>query len=108
MKQGVVVTPEGHVTVLELKGTLEELQVTVGGYIECVHLASRPDLSVFVNAEGKYVSETNIKATRWALRDLFQGDYLAGTVIVLGSVDQTGETTGLTPKQVEEVVAALG
>lgn len=65
--------PYGHMT--NISHTLENLQKTVGGYIEV--LTVRPGLVIICNEDGKNLGlEKNFP---------IPGDYLVGTIIVLGT-----------------------
>lgn len=65
--------PFGHMT--NISNRLENLQNTVGGYIEVVTI--RPGLVIICNEEGKNLGlEKNFP---------IPGDYLVGTIIVLGT-----------------------
>lgn len=62
----------GHMT--NISERLENLQNTVGGYIECV--SPDPRIVIICNEEGKLIGlEPNMK---------IQGDILCGTIIVVG------------------------
>ena len=62
----------GHMT--NISESLENLQNTVGGYIECV--SPDPRIVIICNEEGKLIGlEPNMK---------IPGDILCGTIIVVG------------------------
>ena len=70
--------PYGHMT--HISATLENLQKTVGGYIETVGL-SESDV-IIVNEEGKLLGlEKNLRM----FGDTVYSDTLVGTIIVLGT-----------------------
>lgn len=70
--------PYGHMT--SISATLENLQKTVGGYIETVGL-TKSDV-IIVNEEGKLLGlEKNLRM----YGDTAYSDTLVGTIIVLGT-----------------------
>lgn len=70
--------PYGHVT--SISATLENLQKTVGGYIETVKLTDSD--VIIVNEEGKLLGlEKNLRM----YGDTVYADTLVGTIIVLGT-----------------------
>lgn len=93
MKQAVVILVDDAPYVTEIPDTdeLAVLQSLVGGYIEVVPM-DRP-VSVFCNEEGKIKGlPINYRADHVLG---IPNDVLVGTVVVLGEVDEDGETTSL-------------
>jgi len=99
-------------------GTVETREFTVGesyevirnavnGWIECAVVGE--DIDLWLNEEGKLIGlEPNRTATY-----LFWNKYGVGSDIIVGDVfltsnDGEGETTGLTPKQVEFLKEEFG
>ncbi len=80
--------------------TLEQMQAAVGGYVQAVDIA--PDITLWCNEEGKMMSlEHNLFAQLLWDRAFGAGtDYIVGTVVITGGVDDEGETTGLSLEQV--------
>lgn len=98
MKKAVVIPPYGEAYSLEVpsdsSSELAILQKAVGGWIELV--PTNLPLSVYCNEEGKLNGlELNIRATQMFGDLLSPNDIIAGTVIVLGDIDDDGETLGL-------------
>jgi Domain of unknown function (DUF3846) len=95
------ITVEGEVEIHDGIPTLEQMQATVGGYIEAVEIG---DAIMWVNEEGKLSGLTpNNIATDLAEpgRWIFEGDYIAGDVLLTGLADDDGETTGLSASWIE-------
>jgi hypothetical protein len=101
MPTGVVIDPEGHVTVTSIDG-LPMMQHIVGGYIE---LRTTPaGNSMYLNEEGKLkMLPYNPLAT--ALSGL-QGDFIVGTVLLLGPPDGEGDDTDL-PQDVIDALRSI-
>lgn len=74
---------------------LETLQSLVGGYIEAVNFG--PGVVALLNEDGKMLGlPTNNRATRWAIArniGLRPGDYIVGTMVIVGAVDADGDFT---------------
>lgn len=94
------------------KVSLKPLQSAVGGYIEVSgQETTAGDLSFYFNEEGKLEglapnrrgTELWEAACRSAGTMHLPGDYLAGTVVIAGGVDDEGESLGLT----EQAIAFL-
>lgn len=83
---GLLITPEASVTPLvHANGrdfTLEELQESVGGYIEIIDLT--PKTIMIVNEDGKGTLYPNMMATVIAkgCRAIFPHDYIAGNAVM--------------------------
>lgn len=95
----LVIPPEGPVEVRAIADTLEALQGLVGGHIEAAPLPpfieGQTRGTAYVNEDGKHDPECapNGRATDFMVPGvgLFWGDYVAGTLIVLGFDPRTGE-----------------
>lgn len=85
--QGLVITPEGKLTVVTVR-KLEDMQDHVGGYIEEGVEWSRG--MIYVNEEGLL---RGLKLNQ--LASVIAGRYLVGNALVLGPTDEAGESTGL-------------
>ena len=83
---GLLITPEASVTPLVPANgrdfTLEELQESVGGYIEIIDLT--PKTIMIVNEDGKGTLYPNMMATVIAkgCRAIFPNDYIAGNAVM--------------------------
>jgi hypothetical protein len=107
MRTAVKVTTDGQVTVLDLDSVdseLRALQEAVGGWIQAVDVVG--DMSIYLNEEGKMIGlPINPVATSYfdetwgAGRDVINGD-----VVFTGLPDSEGDTTGLTPEQLANVM----
>jgi hypothetical protein len=93
--RAAIIPPEGEIRVEDIDASLDGLQAIVGGDIESVALTGT-DLTAYIHGEGKYEGlARNPRAT--AIAHLFPGDFIAGTMIVLGPVDDEGNDTPLNP-----------
>jgi hypothetical protein len=84
---------------------LDYLQDAVGGMIEAVDIDFPSDpgdqATMYLHEEGKLVGlPLNERANRLARKYSGIGltDYIVGTVVLVGAVDQYGEETGLNPR----------
>lgn len=98
MKKAVVIPPQGEAYSIEIpsesSSELAVLKRVVGGWIELV--PTDMPVSVYCNEEGKIIGlEPNYRATQLFGGLLHPGDIIAGNVIVLGDIDDEGETLGL-------------
>lgn len=84
---------------------LDYLQKQVGGYIEAVgidRMAPLPPFSMYLNEEGKLEGlPLNRRATLLARGTIGRNDYIAGTAVLCGPVDDDGYDTGLTAGQIQ-------
>ena len=105
----LLIPVEGAPRTIDIRESFElaDMQAAVHGNIELVVLNSHPNLSIFVNEEGKFTEPTNLTATRWAQPDLFAGDWIAGPMLVLGPVDNAGNTTALSDEAKDELLTQL-
>ena len=102
MKQqkAVIISTEGHKSVVEFDfgKSYQLLSDAVGGMIECVGLK---DADLWCNENG--ISEgldLNMIASAIYSDAFGAGNPILGNVIITGSVDDEGETLGLTDEQV--------
>lgn len=84
------------ITIDDVDPTLAWLQSQVGGYIEPVDVsgAHHGDGTIYVNEEGKLTGMTrNLCATRLAhhFGAIYADDWVAGTCVLLGPVDDNGD-----------------
>lgn len=108
-KRAITVYPDGSIKqhVIDADDELSVMQRAVEGYIQLVPVADGK-LSCFCNEEGKLVGlEYNPLATRFVGDHLFEGDFVAGNFLIMGRVDQYGNTLGLTDSQSDEVMFKL-
>jgi hypothetical protein len=84
------------------------LSSTVGGLIECVGLPGK-NLDMWINEEGKYVSEYQNPRATAIFDEAFGGvdDIIMGDVI-FARCNNEGETIGLTDEQVEYLLGYTG
>ena len=111
MRTAVQVTVDGRVRVIDLDtvdSELATLQDAVGGWIQAVDVVG--DMSIYLNEEGKIlglpinpVATSYFDATWGAGHDVINGD-----VVFTGLPDSKGDTTGLTPEQLADVVDRVG
>lgn len=74
---------------------LEVLQGIVGGWVQCIGL--RPDLTLWCNDDGKLMQLPHNPLAQ-AVWDKYIGqgtDVIVGNVVLLGGVDEEGETLGI-------------
>lgn len=97
-----VVSPDGRLRFHDDKPSLEDLQAAVGGDVETFP-APNGGL-VYLNEEGKLDGlRRNTLATNWLHEFLMDGDYIAGPIVVAGSLDERGEETALTATQIRDL-----
>lgn len=77
-----------------IENTLEAKQEIVGGLIECTGIMSDYEVSIICNEEGKILGLP-------LNRDIGH-DIIAGTFIIVGNDDSTGEFISLTDEQKEK------
>ena len=85
-----------------VKATFDDLadyQQAVGGYIEAVDIkVAGHEATIYLNEEGKMFDlPLNRSVTRLATGRIFEGDYIAGDVVIVGGVDSEGDTLSLHP-----------
>ena len=111
MRGAVVIPADGAAYQLEVPeetaAQVAILQKLVGGFIEAVRTPHL--LTLFCNEEGKIDGlPANWRATHLFGELLQEHDYLAGTVVILGPVDENGETLGLENGDAEAIIKAAG
>ena len=95
----LTVNDDGTYSITEFDGELEQLQAAVGGWIEPIPTSE--NVTIYVNEEGKiYGLPVNRLAMdvwiRWdEWRCMIAGDWIAGNAVVVGGVDDDGETMDL-------------
>ena len=99
-QKAVIISTEGHKSVVEFDfgKSYQLLSDAVGGMIECVGLK---DADLWCNENG--ISEgldLNMIASAIYSDAFGAGNPILGNVIITGSVDDEGETLGLTDEQV--------
>lgn len=99
-QKAVIISTEGHKSVVEFEfgKSYQILSDAVGGMIECVGLK---DADLWCNENG--ISEgldLNMIASAIYSDAFGAGNPILGNVIITGSVDDEGETLGLTEEQV--------
>ena len=88
------VEPNKLPTEMIIDNTLEKKQELVGGYIQCACLLDDDTVSLICNEEGKILGLP-------LNRDIGH-DIIAGTFIIAGNDDSTGEFISLTDEQKEK------
>ena len=111
--RAIVIPPEGPFREIELEKRegmhLHHLQELVGGYIEALPIPVAFDRTgrgtCYVNEEGKYseACAPNYRATDFLVPGvgLIVGDYVAGTMVLIGFDPETGEHL---PEPPEDIV----
>lgn len=97
MRHALRIDTEGHSTLLDLdapEGSLKVLQTAVDGLIEPVRVAN--GFEMYVNEEGLFRADFGLNG--WALAAF--GVTIKGAVVLTGTVDDEGETLGLTDEDV--------
>jgi len=84
-----------------VKATFDDLadyQQAVGGYIEAVDIkVAGHEATIYLNEEGKMFGlPLNRSVTRLATGRIFEGDYIAGDVVIVGG-GYEGDTLSLHP-----------
>jgi len=89
--------------------SLADYQRAVGGWIECVEIeAAGHEATIYLNEEGKMWSlDKNDAVTALAAGRIFEGDYIAGDVAIVGGVDSEGDTLSLHPDAATEILDRL-
>lgn len=87
----------------EIKGDYESVKAIIGGYLEVIAFVQgtcaildeeskvRTDKAPVRNPFGTYICQ---KALETQFRTLRPGDYIADTVVILGTCDENGEEDG--------------
>lgn len=92
---------------------LASMQSLVGGYIEALSLTD--EVSAYINEEGKYNgahrNEAGTALVKHALasvgRQLIPGDFIAGSLVLMGQPDDEGEDTSV-PESIVDLLNAVG
>jgi len=96
--KAIIINPDSTWQVNLIESGLNSLQTLVGGYIEAV--STDDGTTIFINEEGKLdglADNPLATALWWTLAPHMTGmDYLVGTAVVLGPVDDEGDETGVT------------
>jgi hypothetical protein len=76
---------------------LESIQALVEGDIQAINLGEEPRATVYLNEEGKMFEhcKPNPRAQRLLGKDLLDGDYIVGPVVIAGFDPETGENEPL-------------
>ena len=65
--------------------TLEDFQAAVGGYFQCVGYPGRRDVFCYMNEDGKHLRlPLNRRATALLRGHMLPGDFVAGTMVLVG------------------------
>lgn len=93
----MTVPVEGEVEIIELaKGTLaDEIHSRVGGYFECIQLAT--GVYIWLNEDGKGM-RLPLNPNAQMLWDAAYGvgsDFIVGDAVLTGPADRNGDTLGL-------------
>ena len=99
-QKAVIISTDGHKSVVEFEigKSYELLSNAVGGMIECVRLK---DADLWCNENGIAEGlELNMIASAIYSEAFNASNPILGNVIITGSVDDEGETLGLTDEQV--------
>jgi len=90
MARCIIIKTDGEIELAESSG-LEDLNRMVGGGIEGIPCRARPDAYTYINGEGKWeglpVNEVAFEFLRRTGTELFEGDFIAGNMIVVGMGD---------------------
>lgn len=103
MPQTVVIPVEGPIEVREIEDDLTSLQQLVGGYIEALpvpeFIPGADEATIYVN-DDKAGLVPNMRATDFMVPGvgIFFGDYVAGTMLLLGFDITRGEHTPSVPQ----------
>lgn len=99
-----VIPAHGDVTAVAITDELRDIQHLVGGDFQVIDLPVG-NLTGFLNETGKLTGKRmNARATFATRGSLMQGDYIAGTMVVLGAPDEQGRSTSADPEQVEQLL----
>jgi hypothetical protein len=104
--KAVVIRTDNSKQVVEFTNdtSYKTLSEAVGGYIECVYLHNR-NLDLWLNEEGKITGlPVNPKATGLWMEMYGLTDMIVGDVIITGTADEEGYTTGLTDEEVTQLL----
>lgn len=102
----VVIPVDGDIYTVETttEDSYETITREVGGWIQVVGLTVDEQAEMYLDEEGKIKNlPRNTRAT--SIAHLMSGDYIAGTAVITGGVDDEGDTVGLTPEQVQRLLS---
>jgi hypothetical protein len=103
MPRGLAVTTDGEAYVFD--ATEESIHDVVGGWIE-IAPQSDSELTFYCNEEGKLMNlPFNPRANRIISKTRPWTDPLMGNVVIVGGVDEEGNDTDLTDKQIARLIA---
>lgn len=109
---GIHIPMNGEPVLVEQHGesAYEFIRAAVGGFIEPVSLSG--GTYMYVNEEGKLLGlPVNKKAMRLCWHNarslMLSGDFIVGSVIVVGSLDRVGNHRRLTKEQIAEISALI-
>lgn len=107
MVKAIVIPPAGPIQTIELNttgraavnGSLDQLQQLVGGYIQAVpvppFIKGGISATAYINEDGKADAECkpNMRATDFMVPGIgiMPGDYIAGTMVLVGFDAEVGE-----------------
>ena len=107
--EGVIITAIGCMAKVSIDG-LSDMQRCVGGMIEVLETEYEGEVcSIYLNEEGKMLRLPPNEVAKMVLVDevggmMMSGDYLAGDILVLGGVDNEGETLSLPQKVIDKLL----
>lgn len=102
--RGIVIRPGEPPVVVDSDWGLDELQSTIGGWIESFPTPDG-DVSVYGDEEGKIKRlPVNDVVDRWLKPLLLPYDVIVGTVVVLGFDPDTGDELDVPQRIVDELV----
>ena len=96
MPKALVLHTDGEIEEFNYEGNYQKLCAIVDGYIEAVSFGDKPYFC-YCNEEGKLVEldENKFATELWynSGQVVLLGDYIAGTVIFFGNIDDEGNDT---------------
>jgi len=106
MSKAIIIEANGNVRRVEIEG-YEDLNKAVGGYIEGIRLGDTGQFA-YLNEDGIALGlPYNEVATQLCYRrnvGLIPGDYIKGTMVIVGPADHEGNETDVS----DELAAELG
>lgn len=101
----VLVVPDDEslpIKTVDIDGSLESFQVLVGGYIEGI---GGQGWSAYVDEEGRIKNRpVNHRASIMAKRMGWREEYLCGTTVFIGEVDDEGNDTDVPPFVIKQAL----
>lgn len=102
--KGIVIRPGEPPVVVDSDWGLSDLQSTIGGWIESFPSPSG-DVVVYGDEEGKLKGlPVNGVTDEWLSPYLGPGDFIVGTVVVLGFDDRTGDNDDVPQRIIDQLV----